>query len=121
MKQLLAISLIALSTIAMGQDKKKTTSLEIRTSTVCDMCEKTIEENMIYEKGVKSVDVDLAASIIHLEYDARKTDPQALRTAVTKLGYSADDMPGDQVAFKKLPDCCQKEGCGQPTEKKEGE
>ena len=121
MKTLILSLLMMSATFLQAQDKKKVAELDIRTSSVCDMCEKTIEENMIYEKGVKSVDVDLAASIIHLEYDARKTDPQALRTAVTKLGYSADDMPGDQVAFKKLPDCCQKEGCGQPTEKKEGE
>ena len=109
-----------------GQGATSTTkpgleSVKLQSSAICDMCEKTIEENMIYEKGVKSVDVDLAASIIHVEYDARKTDPQALRTAVTKLGYAADDMLGDPVAFKKLPDCCQKEGCGQPAEKKEGE
>ena len=45
-----------------------------------------------------------------MEYDPRKTDPEAIRTAVTKLGYSADDLPGDEEAFKKLPDCCQKEG-----------
>jgi copper chaperone CopZ len=115
MKKLLTISLIALTTVVMGQDKK-TANIDIATSTVCDMCEKTIEEELIYEKGVKSVNVDLATSIIHVEYDARKTDPEAIRTAVTKLGYSADGKPGDEVAFKKLPDCCQKEGCGKLTQ-----
>ncbi|HQW04671.1 MAG TPA: heavy metal-associated domain-containing protein [Flavobacteriales bacterium] len=117
MKHLLTISLIALSTFLMGQDKK-TAQVDIKTSTVCDMCVKTIEENLIYEKGVKSVSVDLASSRIHVEYTAKKTDPDAIRQAVTKLGYYADDLPGDPEAFKKLPDCCQKEGCGQP-EKKE--
>ena len=33
---------------------------------VCDMCEKTIETELIYEKGVRSVEVDLAANIIHV-------------------------------------------------------
>ncbi len=63
----------------------------------------------------------LPTSMIHVEYDARKTDPEHIRMAVTKLGYSADDMPGDLAAFKKLPDCCQKEGCGQAVEEKAGE
>ena len=115
MKTYITLFLLLLTTLVMAQDdKKKTTKLEIRTSTICDMCEKTIEENMIYEKGVKSVNVDLSASLIHVEYDAKKTTPDALRIAVTKLGYSADDLPGDEAAFKKLPACCQKEGCGKP-------
>ncbi len=124
MKKFLAIALLLASTCSFAQEPaahakdKKTTTMTIRTSTICDMCEKTIEENMIYEKGVKSVNVDLAASTILVEYDDKKNTPDGLRTAVTKLGYSADDMPGDEAAFKKLPLCCQKEGCGKPAEKK---
>ena len=119
MKTCITLFLLLITTLVVAQeDKKKTTKLEIRTSTICDMCEKTIEDNMIYEKGVKSVDVDLAASLIHVEYDAKKTNPDALRIAVTKLGYYADDLPADEAAFKKLPACCQKEGCGKPGEKK---
>lgn len=119
MKTLLTTSLIALATLVMGQDKKNA-NIDIITSTVCDMCEKTIETELIYTKGVKSVDVDLATSTIHVKYDPRKTGPETIRTAVTKLGYSADGQPGDEAAFKKLPDCCQKEGCGKvPAEKQE--
>ncbi len=113
MKKFLTVALLFSASLLVAQDKK-TTSLDIHTSTVCDMCEATIKDNMIYEKGVKSVSVDLATNTIHLEYDAKKTDPQALRVAVTKLGYYADDLPGDEKAFKKLPACCQKEGCGKP-------
>lgn len=86
--------------------------LDIQSSTVCDMCVKTIEEELIYEKGVKSVHVDLEKSQVHIEYDARKNDPDGLRAALVKLGYAADGTPGDPRAFAKLPACCQKEGCG---------
>ena len=51
MKKLLAISLIAALDHGNGAQDKKIENIEIRTSTVCDMCEKTIEENMIYEQG----------------------------------------------------------------------
>lgn len=44
----------------------------------------------------------------------RKTDAAKLRTALTKLGYAADEQPADPVAFSKLPGCCQKSGCGMP-------
>jgi copper chaperone CopZ len=117
MNRLIIILFLALATSASAQDAKKTALLEVRTSSVCDMCEKTIEENLIYEKGVKKVDLDLATSIIRIEYDARKTTPDAIRVAVTNLGYSADELPGDAKAFSKLPACCQKEGCGKPMQK----
>ena len=109
--------LLAQEVDAHSKDKKLA-QLDIHTSTVCDMCEKTIEENLIYEKGVKSVNVDLAASEIHVEYDPLKNSPENLRLAVSKLGYMADEIPGDPEAFKKLPACCQKEGCGKPAEKR---
>ncbi|MEO8589758.1 MAG: heavy metal-associated domain-containing protein [Flavobacteriales bacterium] len=114
----LATFMLALCTLAQATDPatadkgKKTETLAIQSSTVCDMCVQTIESNLIYEKGVKKVTVDLATSTVNVEYDARKTTPDALRTALTMLGYAADGVPGDAKAFAKLPACCQKEGCG---------
>lgn len=106
------IALIALSFGLGAAAQKKTEHLDITSSTVCDMCVKTIESEMIYEKGVKSVHVELPNSQVHIEYDPRKNDPAGLRAALVRLGYAADGMPGDAEAFKKLPACCQKEGCG---------
>ncbi|WKZ65227.1 MAG: heavy metal-associated domain-containing protein [Flavobacteriales bacterium] len=98
--------------------QKAPAHLDIVSSTVCDMCVQTIEGELIYEKGVKKVVVDLASSTVHIEYDARKNSPAGLRAALVKLGYSADGVPGDPKAFAKLPDCCQKEGCGKLPETK---
>jgi len=121
MKQLILFALLLSTSVVKaqgadthGQDNKKLAHLDIHTSTVCDMCEQTIEENLIYEKGVKKVEVDLAKSEIHVEYDPKKNTPEGIRKAVAKLGYMADEIPGDEAAFKKLPLCCQKEGCGKP-------
>lgn len=120
MKTIVLILLSCIGLSAVGQhttQSKKTDHLEIHTSSVCDMCERTIEENMIYEKGVKKVDLELSTGIVHIEYDPKKNTPDGLRIALTKLGYGADDLPGDPVAFAKLPACCQKEGCGKPVPK----
>jgi mercuric ion binding protein len=113
MKTILTICL-ALGLGTLNAQDNKTAHLDIRTSSVCDMCEVTIEKEMIYEKGVKHVDLDLATGELHITYDPRKNTPDGLRTALTKLGYWADDMPADPAAFAKLPACCQKEGCGRP-------
>jgi mercuric ion binding protein len=118
MKTLATIALaLALGTATAQEPKADLAQLDIRTSSVCDMCEKTIEDGLIYEKGVKKADLDLSTNIIHVTYDPKRTDPAKLRTAVTKLGYYADDVPGDEKAFRNLPACCQKEGCGKPVEK----
>lgn len=115
MKTILTICLAFATFTTNAQDKdKKLAHLDIRTSSVCDMCEVTIEKEMIYEKGVKSVDLDLATGELHITYDPRKNTPEGIRTALTKLGYWADDIPADPAAFAKLPACCQKEGCGRP-------
>ncbi len=116
MRTLMTICLLAVGLSGIAQDKK-TAHLAIVSSTVCDMCQQTIESNMIYEKGVKKVTVDLATSTVHVDYDAKKNDPEALRKALIMMGYAADGVPGDPKAFAKLPACCQKEGCGKLHEK----
>lgn len=119
----LTFATLTLATMALApapdpaEKSKKTETVRIQSSTICDMCEKTIEENMIYEKGVQKVEVDLATASVNITFDPRKTEPAALRTVLTKLGYSADGVAADPAAFAKLPACCQKEGCGKLPEK----
>jgi periplasmic mercuric ion binding protein len=115
---LLLLMPLLVATRLCAQDPKLA-HLAVRTNAVCDMCEKTIETELLYEKGVKSVDVDLEANIIHVSVDPKKTDVMKVRTAISKLGYSADDVGPDMAAREKLPDCCKKEGCGMPPAKPE--
>lgn len=89
-------------------------TIDVKSSTICDMCEKTIETELIYEKGVKKVEVDLEKATIHVEYDSKKATPETIRTAITKLGYQADSLAADEAAWNKLPACCKNEGCGKP-------
>lgn len=112
---LFAVNPLSASVASPG--KKKTETVRIQSTAICDMCERTIEENLIYEKGVKKVEVDLATASVSVVFDPRKTDAVKLRTALTKLGYSADGVAADPAAFAKLPACCQKEGCGKLPEK----
>lgn len=113
---LLAFSLMGLGGTAIAREGK-TAHLAIVSSTVCEMCEQTITSELIYEKGVKKVSVDLPTSTVPIDYDAKKNNPETLRAALINLGYAADGVPGDPKAFAKLPACCQKEGCGKLPEK----
>ena len=113
--------LLAGRTQAQDADHSKFASVDIHSNAVCDMCQTTIQTEMLYVKGVQAVKVNLETNTIHVDYKANRTDPDKLRQAISKLGYMADNVMPDAEARKALPDCCQKEGCGLPGEKKEAD
>ncbi len=39
-----------------------------------------------------------------------------IKTVISNAGYRADDVPANEIAFKKLPGCCQTEGACSKTE-----
>ncbi len=114
MKKIILITLMSIMAAliinpAIAQQKKKNyEEVQIQTTAVCGMCEERIEGNIAYEKGVKKVELDDDTKIVTIGFDPRKTDADKLRTAISKLGYDADQVPADQEAHDKLPACCQK-------------
>lgn len=85
-------------------------TIKIATSGQCNTCKKTLEHDMKFEKGVESVNYDVASQILTLVYKPEKTTPEKLKIAVTKIGYDADSLKADPKAYNKLPDCCKKGG-----------
>ena len=114
MKKLISISCMLLmvtifiNPVSAQEKKKNYEEVQIQTSAVCGMCEERIETNIAYEKGVKSVELEDSTKIVTIGFDPRKTDPEKLRTAISKVGYDADDVAADPVAYEKLPACCKK-------------
>ena len=104
------ITLIAKSQETQTKTTKKTEKVEIQTSAQCSMCKDRLEKDLAFEKGVKSVSLDLETKIISIEYQTDKTDPDKLKEAISKIGYDADDVTADIKAYDKLPDCCKKGG-----------
>ena len=96
------------SSMAFSQDKK-TETIKIKTSAVCDMCKDRIEKGMALEKGVKTVALDVNTKIATITYNPAKTTPDDLRKAIAKLGYNADNVARDKDVYAKLPSCCKKD------------
>jgi copper chaperone CopZ len=95
---------------AQEQEKeKKVETIEIKTSVVCGMCKDRVEHDLAYEKGVKFVEVDLETKMVTVEYKTSKTNPDKIRKAISKIGYDADGVVADEVAYEKLPACCKKD------------
>ena len=105
-----SIIAVFLITFVSAQDPEpKVKEIKIQTSAVCGMCEDRLESNLVFEKGVKSVELDDKTKVLTITYKTSKTDPDKLREAVSKLGYDADDVEADPKAYAKLPACCKKD------------
>jgi len=92
----------------LTQGQGKTAEIKIKTSSQCDMCKERIEEALAFEKGVKKAELNIETKIVTVSYKKGKTDPAALRKAISKVGYDADDVVANKDAYSKLPACCKK-------------
>ena len=109
-QSIVLVMLVVISITGYSQTVNSVEKLEIKTSAQCDMCKQTIEKAMAYEKGVKSFDLNVETATLTVEYVTKKTTPEKIREAVTKVGYDADEMPADKKAYDNLPGCCKKGG-----------
>ena len=82
---------LALAVSGFAKDVKTvvlTTTPEIH----CTGCEKTIKENIRFEKGVKSIKTNLGDKTITIEYDADKTTVPAIIEGFRKIKYEAKEV-----------------------------
>lgn len=103
-KLILSLAILAFAFAANAQSKVKTVS--IKTSAICDMCKETLEKDLTFEKGVKSVNLDLDTKVLNIAYLDSKTNPDILRKRVTMVGYHADSLKRDPKAYERLDECC---------------
>lgn len=74
----------------------------------CETCGIMLKKELKYIKGVKFAFLDATAMTFSVEYNSEKTTPAEIRTAISKLGYDADDVKADAAAYQKLDGCCKK-------------
>jgi cation transport ATPase len=108
------IALVATGIGAFAQQETSSTkdgmeTLQIKTSAVCEMCKETLEKTMAYEKGVKSSALDVDSKVLTVTYNPKKTSPEKIKLAITKVGYDADDLHADAKAYENLDICCKKD------------
>tara|TARA_B100000963_G_C22295410_1_gene523278 strand:- start:276 stop:626 length:351 start_codon:yes stop_codon:yes gene_type:complete len=110
MKNLIWVLLALLSSTVSAQTSgKKMASVEIQTSAVCGMCEDLIvHKNLAFEKGVKYAEMDVKTGILTVNYRKDKTSVAHLRNLISNLGYSADSVKADSLAYENLHFCCKK-------------
>jgi periplasmic mercuric ion binding protein len=104
----LTIALLVSGTYTFSQTVKKTQEIKILTSAQCGQCKTRIETALAYEKGVVKSSLDIDSKVLTVHYKTAKTTPDEIRKAVAAVGYDADDVLADELAYKNLPPCCKK-------------
>lgn len=91
MKTIRLISLMllvcAMSVPAQAQSKKKKEEVTFLVSMSCENCQKKIEKNIAYEKGVDDLTIDLENKTVTIQYNPKKTAPDKLKKALESLGF----------------------------------
>ena len=85
------ISLFFLANLnGQAQDSKKYAKAIIKTSAHCHSCKEKIEKALVFEKGVKDAVLDMKSKIVTVTYKIKQTDPEKLKQALVKAGYTAE-------------------------------
>lgn len=104
------IFLVIVSLLFTANLFAQNSEVKIKTSAICEKCKSVIERDLLFEKGIKKVSLDLDTKVATVVYNPKKTDEEKIRIAITKIGYDADNLAADSMAYLKLPDCCKKDG-----------
>ena len=87
--------------------KMRKATVAFLVSMTCENCQKRIEENISFEKGVTDLEVNLPQKTVCIEYKTDKTSPEKLKEAISKLGYTVAQLPktNGKAATTKAADC----------------
>ena len=108
-KTVFFVAIIALMTL-VGADSfaAELKELVVKSSVQCEMCDKTLQKGLKKINGIEKIVVDIEKKEITVKYNPETVTPEKIKSAITKLGYDADDLKAEQRAYVKLSNCCKK-------------
>lgn len=101
-----------LFTFSVSAQSKKNQKAVIQTVLNCDHCKQcetcgqNFQKNLYKISGLKMYELDEKKMTITVYYNGEKTNLQTIKTAISKLGYDADEVKADVAAYEKLDGCC---------------
>lgn len=118
MKNSITVVALLLSIVAFGQKDPVEVDggfkVEIKTSAICEMCQYALEKDLAFEKGVKEATLNLEDKVMSIVYNPKKTDAETIRKRITLVGYHADTLARNPIAYDGLPMCCKDGSHGTP-------
>lgn len=94
---ILSISFALFATMGFAKDLQ-TLVATTQPQMHCQGCENKIKGNLRFEKGVKSIETNVADQTVTIVFDADKNTEDALLKSFEKFGYKATKVaPGEKV------------------------
>ena len=94
--------LVAVPALLSAQDQNKTTeTVKFKTSIECNNCVNKVMTNLPQEKGIKDVKCDLGTKEVTVTYQKDKNNPEDIKKAIEKLGYTAKQVTDEKEEKKE--------------------
>lgn len=106
----LVFTVFLISNTAVAQ--KTTKKTVIKTVLNCDHCKQCetcglrFKTEMLKITGVKMYELDDKAMTFTIYYNPKKTNLQAIKEGISKLGYDADEIKATAEGIASLDGCC---------------
>ena len=121
MKKILLLSIMVAGITAVSSAQVKAVQkATIKTpNALCEACKTRIESYLRRYDGITVVDVNYRKGETKVTYLSDRIDIEQIKTAISNLGYDADDVPANEDSYKRLPKTCKKfeDGGGHPKPK----
>lgn len=88
------------------QNEKKNVKTDLSVRGSCSMCKSRIEKVVRNISGVNNALWDLKSETLSLDYNTRKTSPDAVGKALAEAGHDNEKHKADDKVYNALPACC---------------
>lgn len=92
--------------LTSSQTLSKTTELKIKVAGNCDLCKERIETAAKSVSGVSSADWSTETKLLQVQFDASKTNSDAIQKMIAKVGHDTETFKAQDEVYKALPECC---------------
>lgn len=82
------------------------TTINCTHCSACETCGLRFKTEMLKMNGIKMYVLDEKAMTFTVYFNSKKTDLPTIKQGISKLGYDADEIKADPLAYEKLDDCC---------------
>jgi Cu(I)/Ag(I) efflux system membrane fusion protein len=72
----------------------------------CDLCKERIETAAKSVAGVISAEWNISEKMLHVQFDATKTNSDAIQKAIANIGHDTEKFKAPDNVYKRLPECC---------------
>jgi copper chaperone CopZ len=116
MRNSLLLVLFFISASLFAQVKPVVTQVIKIPQALCISCKERIESQVKRYDGVLELVVNYRKGEARVKFLTDRTDIEQIKTAISNIGYDADDVLANSDAYNRLPKTCKKnsDGGGHP-------